>query len=177
MSRRATSVSPRQTPPLRPGRAAGRPPAAPRADPRGPRRASARRRAQKHGELERLDQVVVGAAVEAGDAVLDLAAGGEHQHRRPDERLAQAPAGLEAVDPGQHHVEHDRVEGRGGRHPEGVLSAGGDVNDGALLDQAASQQLGHLRLVLDDQHAHRGLRSTPAGQPLRVRDESTVRER
>ncbi len=33
------------------------------------------------GERERLDQVVDGARVEAGDAILDLTARGEHEHR------------------------------------------------------------------------------------------------
>ena len=75
------------------------------------------------GERERLGQVVVGAAVEPGDAVLDRVARGQHQDRRPDAVVAQPAAGLEAVDARQHHVEHDRVVlGRAG-HPQRVLAA------------------------------------------------------
>ena len=45
-------------------------------------------------QCERLDEVVVGAGVEAGDAVVDLLARGEHQHRRAVAARAQAPAHL-----------------------------------------------------------------------------------
>ena len=48
------------------------------------------------GERERLDEVVVGAAVEPGDAIVDRLERGEHQHRRPHPALAQLPADVEA---------------------------------------------------------------------------------
>jgi hypothetical protein len=108
--------------------------------------------------------VIVGALVEAPDPVLDCVPGGQHQHRRPDAVRAQAPARLEPVDPGQHHVEHDRVVlGRGG-HPEGVLAALGDVGRHPLLTQPASHQAGHLHIVLDDQDPHRQSNLSPKGE-------------
>ena len=111
---RRSSVSPRQA-----WRVAGSRRRSPTSSTAGrscwPRRASARRRAEQLGERERLGQVVVGAAVEAGHAVLDRVARREHQHRRPDAVVAQPPAGLEAVDARQHHVQDDRVVGRGRR--------------------------------------------------------------
>src|SRR3954452_3817402 len=60
-------------------------------------------------ERERLDQVVVGPAVQAADPVLDAVAGGEHQRGRPHPLLAQLPADVEADDPRQHEVEEDDV--------------------------------------------------------------------
>ena len=48
------------------------------------------------GELERLGQVVVGAEVEALYPILDLAAGGQHQHWQAIAALAQARQHLEA---------------------------------------------------------------------------------
>ena len=63
---------------------------------------------------ERLGHVVVGADAEPDEQVGLVVAGGEHQHRAPGGRPA-APAHLEAVEAGQHQVEHDevRVAGRG----------------------------------------------------------------
>ena len=73
---------------------------------------AAQQRAQPGQQLlegERLDQVVVGAGVEAGHAVGDRVAGGEHQDRHVVAVGAQSPARLEAADPRHHHVEHERV--------------------------------------------------------------------
>ena len=111
------------------------------------------------GEGERLDQVIVGAAVEAGDPIVEGAARGQHQDRRPDAVAAQAPAGLEAVDPGQHHVEDDGVVVGGARHQQGALAFVGDVDVQPFLAQPATQQGRHLHLVLDDQDLHRMPRS------------------
>ena len=148
------SVSPRQTcrvagssrrsPTSSDGRAA-RPPAP-------GERAQAR---QQLGERERLRQVVVGAGVEPGDAILDRVARGQHQHRRPDAALPQPAADLDAVDAGQHQVEHDRVVLDRLGHPERVVAGPGDVGGVALLDQAPAEQARHLELVLDDQDPHR----------------------
>ena len=57
--------------------------------------------------------------------------------------------------PGQHHVEHDRVVRRRLRHPERLLTGRGEIGGMALLAEAAHQQATELRLVLDDQYAHR----------------------
>ena len=65
---------------------------------------------QQLARLERLGQVVVGAQLEADDAVHGVAARGQHQDRRL-RAGAHAPADLEAVDIGQHQIEHQRVEG------------------------------------------------------------------
>jgi hypothetical protein len=101
-----------------------------------------------------LARVVVGAGVEAGDAVLDGVKGGQHQDRGPHAGGTQAAAGLEAVDARQHHVEHDRVVGVGARHPEGVLALDRHVREQAFLTEPLSNQARKLDLVLHDQQAH-----------------------
>src|SRR5947209_377608 len=53
---------------------------------------------------------------------------GQHQHRRPHAALAQPPARLEAREPREHHVAHDRVVLDRRRHPERILAALGDVS-------------------------------------------------
>ena len=109
---------------------------------------------QQLGEGERLGQVIVGPAVEPGNAVLERAASGKHQHWRPDPLLAQAPAGLEAVDAGQDHVENDRVVTASAGHADRFLTSARDVNGQALLAETTPDQRRHLHLVLDDQDIH-----------------------
>ena len=78
---------------------------------------AAQERAQPREQLlerERLDQVVVGAGVEPGDAVVDLVAGGQHQDRRRVPLAAERAAGLEPVHDRHQHVEHDRVDAAAG---------------------------------------------------------------
>ena len=125
--------------------------------------AAARERAQPRQQLrerERLDEVVVGAAVEPGDAVVDGVARRQHQHRRPHAGGAQPAADLEAVHVRQHHVEHDRVVVVRLGHPERVLAAARDVGGEPLADETAADQARHPQLVLDDQHPH-AARSSP----------------
>ena len=58
---------------------------------------------------ERLHEVVVGAAVETADPVVDRVARGQHENRHIVRRRAQSPADLDAVESGQHEVQHDEV--------------------------------------------------------------------
>ena len=106
-------------------------------------------------ERERLREVVVGADVEARHAIGDRVACRQHQHGRPDAVGAQPATRLEAVDLGQHDVEHDRVVVVRLAHPERVLAARRDVGRMALLGESATQECRDLRLVLDHENAHR----------------------
>ena len=105
-------------------------------------------------EVEGLGQVVVGADVEAADAVADLSARGEHEDRRPALALAQRAADLEAVAAGEHHVEDDGVVVPHRRlHQRGVAVAD-DVDGVALVAQPAPDGTRQLRVVLDEQQPH-----------------------
>ena len=109
---------------------------------------------QQLAEVERLGQVVVGADVEAADAVADLAARGEHEDRRPAVALAQRAADLEAVAAREHHVEDDGVVlPHRGLHERGVAVAG-HVDRVALVAQPALDGPRQLRVVLDEQQPH-----------------------
>ena len=109
---------------------------------------------EKLRERERLREVVVRARVEPRDAILDRVARGQHQNRSPDAVLAYPPADLEAVDPGEHEVEHDRVVLRRLRHPDRVVAGAREIDRVAFLGEAAMQEARHLQLVLDHQDAH-----------------------
>ena len=106
------------------------------------------------GEGERLDQVVVGAGVEPGDAVGHGVARGQEQDRGLHAPAAQPAADLEPVDAGQHDVEDDRVVGGDGDPVERLFAAAGEVDGVALLGQPAAEQAGQPRLVFDHQDAH-----------------------
>ena len=88
------------------------------------RRAAAGQRPDPRDQLlhrERLDQVVVGAGLEPGDAVGHGIARGQHQDRRRQPLAAQPAADREAVEPRHRHVEHDHVGGGAlGRHQRGA---------------------------------------------------------
>ena len=113
-------------------------------------------------EGERLHEEVVGAAVEAGDAIGDGVAGGDDDHRRVDAAGAQPPAHLEAVEAGQHQVEHDGVVFLGRRHLHRRHTVLDQVHQMAFLGQAADDEAADLGIVFDDEHAHGGGRQAEA---------------
>ena len=125
----------------------------------GRRRQRAARPAQHRlhpgGELpgrERLGHVVVGAELEADDAVGLLAEGGEDDdgdgRRRPDPF-----AHLEAAEAGQHQVEHHQLRRVRQRPVEPGGAVGGDLDLEALPGQVAPDDLGHGGVVFDNEHA------------------------
>ena len=121
------------------------------------------------GERERLGHVVVGAAVEAAHAVLDRVARREHQHGHPVRLRAQAPAGLDAVHPRQHHVEHDGVVLDRPDAGQRLVPVGRHVDHEALVAQAALDRRRHPLIVLDHEHPHPTNDEAAAERPLRTR--------
>ena len=118
---------------------------------------AAHERAQARLQLahvERLDEVVVGARVEAVDAVGDGVARREHQDRHAIAGRAQAPADLEAVDVRHADVEHDGV-GHGGRGlGERLLAALRHLHLVAGERQRAAQSVAHGAIVIDNEDPH-----------------------
>ena len=62
------------------------------------------------GERERLDDVIIGAVIERGDARLDGVARGEHEDRHLDACAAQLLQHLDAVAIGQAEIENHEIE-------------------------------------------------------------------
>jgi len=105
-------------------------------------------------EIERLHEIIVGAAVEAFDPRLDRVASGHHEDGHGAARLANRAADGEAVAPGQHDVEDQRVVvGGAGLEDRGVAVAG-DVHGVRLLAQPLGQHVGRGRLVFDQEDTH-----------------------
>ena len=105
-------------------------------------------------DRERLDQVVVGARVQAGDAVRHGVARREHEDRDHGAAGPQPAGDLEAGDVRQAHVEHDRVEAGRLRHLQGGAAVGRALDQVPLAAQQAGDEVGETRIVLDEQEVH-----------------------
>src|SRR6185436_10108965 len=105
-------------------------------------------------ERERLDQIVVGAGVQALHAVLDAVARGQHEHVRPVRLLAQAREHAQAVELGQQEIEHEDVVGIVARVARAELAVAGDVDGESGAREADTQRLAQGLGILDDQYAH-----------------------
>ena len=102
--------------------------------------------------VERLRQVIVGAHLEADDAIHVFTLRGEHDDRRAVVAAAQAAADRQAVFAREHQVEHEQVETLA--HPE-LVHCGRvfrDVDIETLLAEIAAQQIAQARVVVDDEN-------------------------
>jgi hypothetical protein len=131
-------------------------------DARGPEHVSAGRRrgrSPKHGpnardellRAERLDDVIVGADLQADDAVGLVAASGQHDDGDV-RRTAKLPGDVEAVAPGKPEIQHDQVGARAPRARERRLAVPrhDHLEPGVL--EIVSDQPGDLQLVLHHEH-------------------------
>ena len=105
-------------------------------------------------EGERLGHVVVGAAVEPFDALLDRGSGGQRNHREVRESRANRAEDLEAVLAGERQVEQYQriVAGQRGRLSARAVVADRDgvpVRAEGLLDEP-----GQRSFVFDHQDSH-----------------------
>ena len=105
-------------------------------------------------EGERLGHVVVGAAVEPLDLLLDRAARGQHDHRQLGLARADRVEHLQAVLAGQHHVEQDQPVVARQRFELAALTVVGDGHGVAVGLQALLDEARQRALVFDDQDAH-----------------------
>ena len=124
---------------------------------------ASQQRAQTREQLaqrEGLDQVVVGAGIEARHAIVDRIARGEHQDRRPIARLAHAPADLEAVHVGHRDVEDHGVELLGGEAVERLATVLGERDVVALEGERPLHGRAQRGLVIDQQDSHRCVQET-----------------
>jgi hypothetical protein len=109
---------------------------------------------QQLARLEGLRQVVVGAHLEAEDAVERLVAGGEHDDRQ-GRRRAQLAAQGQAVVAGQVQVEHDQVGARFVERLPHRRAVGGGQRAVAVRFQVIGQQRADIAVVVDDQNGRR----------------------
>ncbi len=116
-------------------------------------------RAAQHGadprhqllEAERLHEVVVAAEREPAHLVVGAVARGEEQHRRPYAVVAKPAAHLEAVEVGQHDVEHDQVGIMLLDGVERVTTRAGGAHLETLVAEGRFEHGPQVVLVVDEQ--------------------------
>ena len=94
----------------------------------------------------------------------------QHQDRRPHLPFAQRTADAVAVHPWQHHVEHDHVGGRLGRHPQTVDAVARRLDREPRRLEPLPQGADDLVVVVDDEHLH------PTSLPLPPEPTLTARQ-
>jgi len=100
--------------------------------------------------IERLCHIVVGAELEADNAVGLAVAGGE-EDERDGVAAAQFAAQREAIIARHHDVEDDDVETTGLQRLEHLLAVAGLRHPHRMLGQEARQHGADLAIVIDDQ--------------------------
>ena len=109
---------------------------------------------QQLGELEGLDEVVVGAELEALDAIAGLVAGAEDDD--PARAIAgQRAAELPAVDARHHQVENDEMRLELVDDAKRDVPVGSGAHVEALMAQSERDEVGDALLVIDDEDAGR----------------------
>src|SRR5205085_9163287 len=111
---------------------------------------------QKLLALERFDEIVVRARVEALDARLNRISGGQDEDRNIV-GLAHAPGDFDPVEQWQPEVEDHEIGEARVRLLERPDPVAGDLHVVALEAQRALQHLGNCLVVLDDEHSWRTL--------------------
>ena len=125
--------------------------------PRLARTAAAQQRAKPRRELgqrERLGHVVIRAAIQPADTILDRVFRREDQHRQRGLVPADVAQHLQARSARQHQVENDGVVVHSAGLLAGVAPVGEEVDGVALLLESSPDEAGHFPVVLDHQHAH-----------------------
>ena len=109
---------------------------------------------QELAEIERLREIVVGAAVQAGDPRLDRVPRGQHQHGNRRSFLSNRTTHRETVLQRQHDIEDDRVVLGDGRLVHRAFAVAHDVHGVRLLAKALRQHLRRARFVFDKENPH-----------------------
>ena len=119
------------------------------------RRASELQPGQQLREGVRLGQIVVAAAAQALDPLVDVAHRADEQHRRLLAGGAQRLDHAEPIQLGQHAIDDQHVVFRARRQQQAFLAAVHHLHVVAALLQALGHVAGGIAVVLDDQHVHR----------------------
>jgi hypothetical protein len=106
-------------------------------------------------EGERLREVVVGAGVEAADAVVDAVERGEEEDGRVETLAAERLAELDAVYAREKDVEDDDIVRSVAGHGEAIFAVVREVDRVAFLFEHAADYLGEAAFVFDEEEIHK----------------------
>ncbi len=113
-----------------------------------------------HGRPSGRQPRVVGTAIQASPAVLDLVECREHQDGHATARCSEPPADLDTVEARQDQVEDNEVVGVGGSPFEGVDPVVDHIDRMAIRDQRDPHGIRDIGLVFDAQDAHGSVSSS-----------------
>ena len=102
-------------------------------------------------QVEGFGEIVVDAVGKSLDPVIGRPLGGKDQNGEPFVFQADVAQNGEAVQPGQHDVEHDQVRIPLLPHPESLRAAAGDRRFITLQGEIQLQPFGDVRVILDDE--------------------------
>ena len=100
--------------------------------------------------VERLGQIVVGADLQADDAI-DVLAAGREQNDGNDESPPKLAQNLEAVLLGQHHIENDELVAAARRELDGACTRVMGLHLEPFAAQQLADQIAQLPVVVDDE--------------------------
>ena len=101
------------------------------------------------GEVERLGQIVVGAAFQTANSRIQLIARRQQKDRRRDASPAQLLDHRKPVPVGEHDVEHDAVILAGQSAFHRLVTRRGRVHRVTLLTEGLAQEASKAPIVLD----------------------------
>src|SRR5581483_4392621 len=101
--------------------------------------------------VERLREIVVGAGLEAADAIGDGGASAEHEGGRVDAHTAKLANDLESVTPRQSDVQDDEVGPMLERARESSFAVARGTHAKAVFGEQLTQKLDQIAVVLDDE--------------------------
>jgi hypothetical protein len=105
-------------------------------------------------EVERLDQVVVGARVQAANPILGGVPGGEHQDRQAKPPAPRLDDHLGSVQAWHSPVQHRRGEFAHPEHVQSVVTPFHGVDQVTVLAKAAGEHREQRPVVLGQQESH-----------------------
>ena len=108
---------------------------------------------QEFVATERLRQVIVGAGIQALDAVLDSAAGGQDENATPESEAAKFAADGKAIQLGKHQIEQHQVRLLVERTLQSLRSIGTGQHTVAPALEAVGEDGAHAEFVFDDENA------------------------
>src|SRR5262249_32708946 len=103
---------------------------------------------------KRLDDIVIGAGIQALDAVLDAVAGRQHEHGQPATCATNGFDQLQTVAVGQSKIEDHRIIGNALDMSGGVIKACSLVNGEAALLKGCAHVPPQVVIVLNNKYPH-----------------------
>ncbi len=128
------------------------------------------------GDIERFQDVVIRAGVQAGDTLFHAVACGQDQHRQfVAAVLTQFAQHVQSVQVRQAQIQDGRVEAETARGPQRGSPVGHRLYGVAARQQMCRDQVAQGGVVLDDQHAHASF--VPVCCPASQADVAGVKQR